>query len=139
MTVDGLDYYWTGCIYTPGTSPNLRDKRLRTNWKPYFIYVKGSYGDRTFQSSDVYVSEYKDTADGQQYHKWGQSFPVFDAMVKAYTYTTDVVCDPFLGGDTCAIACLENQRKFVGVEVDKEIFNIASNRIIDHFAKPKVA
>ena len=73
MTVPGLDYYWTGCIYTPGASPNLREKRLRTNWKPYFIYTKGGYGpkgnERTFLSSDVVVSEYKDTAEGQKFHK----------------------------------------------------------------------
>lgn len=137
MTLDGLDYYWTGCIYTPGTSPNLQEKRLRTNWKPFFIYTKGGYGKRTFQGSDVYVSEYKDTAQGQEYHKWGQSYPVFDQIVKDYTYTDDVVCDPFLGGGTCAIACLDNKRKFVGVELDKITFNTASSRIHKFVNKTK--
>lgn len=133
MTIDGLDYYWTGCIYQPGQSANLNVKQLRTNWKPYLIYVKGKY-KRTFQGSDVYVSEYKDIIEGQDYHKWGQNLEVFKSIVNDYTYKEDVICDPFLGGGTTALAVIKNKRdikNFIGIELDKETKNVASNRIYE--------
>jgi len=128
MEVVGLNYYWTNCIYTPGVSAELQMKRLRTNWKPLLFYVKGEY-KRTFQKTDVYVSEYEDTANGQKYHKWGQSYPVFNQIVLDYTYANDLVCDPFLGGGTTGVSCIENKRKFVGIELDADTFNIAKERL----------
>ena len=128
MNIDGLNYYWTNCIYTPGVSAELQMKRLRTNWKPLLFYVKGEY-KRTFQKTDVYVSEYEDTANGQQYHKWGQSYPVFNQLVLDYTYANDLVCDPFLGGGTTGLACIENKRKFIGIELVKETYDIAKERL----------
>lgn len=130
MTIEGLDYYWTCCIYTPGVSAELQNKKLRTNWKPLLFYVKGDY-KKTFQSTDVYITKYEDTAASQQYHKWGQSFPLFDNLVKDYSYTTDLICDPYLGSGTCALAALSNKRKFVGIEINKETYNIAKNRIAE--------
>lgn len=133
MTVEGLDYYWTACIHTPGRCVQLREKRLNPHWKPLLIYCKGRYGtmeeERTFLKTDVFVSTYADTSAGQEFHEWGQSLPVFEELVKTFTYTSDVVCDPFLGGGTCAVACLSNKRKFVGIELDVDTYNIARNRI----------
>ncbi len=131
MNIEGLNYYWTGAIYTPGTSPNLQNKRLNTNWKPFLFYVKGEY-NKTFQKSDVYISNYSDTKNGQEFHKWGQSYPIFNQLVIDYSYSNDIICDPFLGGGTTGIACLNNKRKFIGIEIDTQVFDMAKKRIIDH-------
>src|SRR5262249_39705466 len=112
MTIEGLNYYWTGCIYQPMMSADLNVKRLRTHWKPLLIYVKGEYA-RTFQGTDVYSSSYEDLVEGQNYHKWGQSYKIFEQLVKDYTYAGEVVCDPFLGGGTTAVAAITNKRRFV--------------------------
>jgi ParB-like chromosome segregation protein Spo0J len=128
MTVDGLNYYWTGCLYQPKVSADLHTKRLRTHWKPFLIYVKGDY-TRTFQATDVYSSSYEDAKEGQKFHKWGQSYQIFEQFVKDYTYAGEVVCDPFLGGGTTAIAAITHKRKFIGIELNKETFNVAGNRI----------
>ena len=132
MTIEGLNYYWTGCINTPGVSPILQTKRLLTNWKPLLIYVKGEY-TRTFQKTDVYVSEnYNGVKEGHEYHKWGQSLNVMNKIINDWTYTEDVICDPFLGGGTTAISCLENKRKCIGIELNTETYEIAKKRINDY-------
>jgi len=41
-----------------------------------------------------------------------------------------VVCDPFMGIGTTGTACLETGRRFVGIELDKKYFNIASERLM---------
>ncbi len=49
----------------------------------------------------------------------------------------DVILDPFLGSGTTAIACVLTNRKYIGVELDKDYFEIAMNRLKYHEKKVK--
>ena len=39
------------------------------------------------------------------------------------------VLDPFMGSGTTGVACLNTERKFIGIEIDKDYFEIAQKRI----------
>jgi len=39
------------------------------------------------------------------------------------------ILDPFMGGGTTALACLETGRRFIGVELSAEYFKLAAHRI----------
>ena len=41
----------------------------------------------------------------------------------------DVVLDPFMGSGTTGVACANTGRKFIGIELDLDYFNIALDRI----------
>lgn len=41
----------------------------------------------------------------------------------------DVVLDPFLGSGTTGVACVNTHRNFIGMELDKDYFDIAEKRI----------
>lgn len=41
----------------------------------------------------------------------------------------DVVLDPFVGSGSTGIACIEENRKFIGVEIDEQYFKIAEERM----------
>lgn len=41
----------------------------------------------------------------------------------------DVVLDPFMGSGSTGIACLNTNRKFIGIELDEKYFGIAKERI----------
>ena len=45
------------------------------------------------------------------------------------TKENDLVLDPYLGSVTTAVACKQNNRRFIGFEIDEEFYNIAKNRI----------
>ena len=40
-----------------------------------------------------------------------------------------VIIDPFMGSGTTGVACKELGRDFIGVELDKDYFDIACKRI----------
>ena len=42
---------------------------------------------------------------------------------------SDVVLDPFVGIGATAIACLNTNRKFIGIELDERYVEIARRRI----------
>ena len=39
-----------------------------------------------------------------------------------------------MGSGTTGIACSNTNREFIGVEMDKEIFDIAEKRILEHMS-----
>lgn len=43
----------------------------------------------------------------------------------------DIVLDPFMGSGTTAVACLQTDRRFIGIEKEKEYFDLAVRRIND--------
>jgi site-specific DNA-methyltransferase (adenine-specific) len=43
--------------------------------------------------------------------------------------TTGTVVDPFMGSGTTGVACADQGRKFIGIEVEKKYFDIACKRI----------
>lgn len=50
--------------------------------------------------------------------------------IKLFSYVGDVVLDPFMGSGTTLIAGVMNDRKSIGIEIDKEYCNLAKTRII---------
>ena len=39
------------------------------------------------------------------------------------------ILDPFMGSGTTGIACVNHNRNFIGIELDKQYFDIAKDRI----------
>lgn len=50
-------------------------------------------------------------------------------LIKNSTNEQDKVLDPFMGSGTTGVACKELNRNFIGIELDKDYFNIAKERI----------
>jgi DNA modification methylase len=50
-------------------------------------------------------------------------------LIQLYTFTGDVVLDPFMGSGSTAIAALKAERKYVGYEADADYIKLAEERI----------
>ncbi len=55
-------------------------------------------------------------------------------LIQLYTYTDDVVLDPFMGSGSTALAAIKSGRKFVGYEVDPAYVKLAEDRIASYDA-----
>lgn len=51
-------------------------------------------------------------------------------LIKSYTNEGDLVCDFTMGSGSTGVACKNTNRNFIGVELTKEYFDIAYERII---------
>lgn len=60
-------------------------------------------------------------------------FPVFlpETVIKCYSFLNDLICDPFIGSGSSAIAALKTGRRFVGYELEKRWCDVANKRIED--------
>ena len=50
-------------------------------------------------------------------------------LIKTYTNEGDLVLDFTMGSGTTGVACMNTNRKFIGIELDKKYFDIAEKRI----------
>ena len=50
-------------------------------------------------------------------------------LIQLYTFSNEVVLDPFMGSGQTALAALKTGRHFAGYEVNEEYLNLAMNRI----------
>jgi len=51
----------------------------------------------------------------------------------------EVVCDPFMGSGTTAIACIRSNRHYIGIELEQKYVDIANERIRQEQAQLKFA
>ena len=56
-------------------------------------------------------------------------------LVKTYTNEGDIVIDPFMGSGTTGVACARTGRAFIGIERDREYFDITCQRIERAYAE----
>ncbi|MEG2684462.1 MAG: site-specific DNA-methyltransferase [Erysipelotrichaceae bacterium] len=54
---------------------------------------------------------------------------VMEWLVKHLSNEGDIIFDPFMGSGSTGVACIKNNRKFIGSELDEAYFNISEERI----------
>lgn len=63
------------------------------------------------------------------FHPTQKSLDLMKQIIQIHTNENDIICDPFMGSGTTGVASLKLNRNFVGIELNKEYFEIAENRI----------
>lgn len=63
-------------------------------------------------------------------HPTAKPIALMEYLIHTYTLEGDVVLDNCMGSGTTGVACRNLNRKFIGVEMDENYFNIAKKRIL---------
>lgn len=64
-------------------------------------------------------------------HPTQKPLQLMDRLVNVFTNEGDTVLDFTMGSGSTGVACIQNNRNFIGIELDEEYFNIAEQRIQD--------
>lgn len=65
-------------------------------------------------------------------HPTQKSLDLMNKIIKIHTNENDLIIDPFMGSGTTGVASLNYNRKFIGVEVNPEYYDLAVDRIKEH-------
>ena len=57
---------------------------------------------------------------------------LMEELIRIHSNEGDLIFDPFMGSGTTGVACLNTNRKFIGVELDSKYFNMSEQRIKHH-------
>ena len=61
-------------------------------------------------------------------HPTQKSLKLMSDIILVHTNEKDIILDPFMGSGTTGIAALTHNRRFVGIELSKDYFDVAINR-----------
>jgi len=80
-------------------------------------------------ASNVFVCKPKIPQKGE--HPTVKPVELMEFFVKNHTKVGDIILDPFMGSGTTGVAALRLGRKFIGIEIDEEYYEMAKKRITD--------
>lgn len=63
------------------------------------------------------------------FHPTQKPVALCEYLIKTYTNEGDLVLDNCMGSGTTGVACINTNRNFIGIELNKEYFEIAQKRI----------
>ena len=65
----------------------------------------------------------------KRFHQTQKPQNILEWIIKYYSNENNTILDPTMGSGSTGIACKTLNRKFIGIEMDDDIFEIAKNRI----------
>ena len=121
----GLTYWWPIAVVLSGSFAKHYPKQVTIKWKPLLWFVQGDKLSTTDFLSDVIKSD----TPSKVLHEWEQSVAEAKHIISRRSMEGQTVFDPMMGSGTTGIAAIQNNRKFIGIEIDSEKFEIANARI----------
>ena len=74
-------------------------------------------------------SQAKECNNHNRFHSSQKPVELLKYLIKTYTQEDDIVLDFTMGSGSTGVACKELNRGFIGIELEKEYYDIASERI----------
>lgn len=106
-------------VKQPYKNPN--DKRVKK------LIDNGSKGTRSYDwFNDIQLVK---NVSKDKFHPCPVPIELMERIILLTTNEGDTIFDPFMGSGTTGIACFNTNRNFIGCELDKTYFDIASERI----------
>jgi site-specific DNA-methyltransferase (adenine-specific) len=118
---------------------------LRDIHEYILVFSKGSY--RRERAKEEMVKK-QNTITKEQFMEWTKSIWTMNAesarrighpapfpeelpnrLIQLYSFTNDIILDPFMGSGTTAVAAIKAKRNYIGYDINEDYIKLANNRI----------
>ena len=104
---------------------SLKDyRKIDNEFKNKFASTFNLWEGKKYKSN---ILKYKKDYDG--HHPTQKPVLLLEDLIKTFSNKNDLVVDLTMGSGSTGVACVNTDRKFIGIESNKEYFNIAKERI----------
>lgn len=125
--VDLLSWHKTNPV------PTCNNKYLSDTEYLLFFREKGVKVYGSYNTKKKYYVTPTNKADKDKYnHPTVKPIEIINNLVINSSQENDVILDPFMGSGTTCVSALLNNRKFIGMEIDENYFNIARERLLEN-------
>lgn len=102
----------------------------------YILFFRKGYGKKINNcgTADILSVPNKKTKDakGKNIHDTEKPVELMKILIENSTQKGDIVLDPFVGVGATALACIESERDYIGIELDENYYNIAKERVLNN-------
>lgn len=114
---------------TEGHNPVHNYTKHTTDGSNYGKTKIGICGGGNTSRYPIDVLEFKWDTQKSSLHPTQKPVALLEYLIKTYTNEGDLVLDNCMGSGSTGVACLNTNRKFIGIEKDDKYFDIGVNRI----------
>ena len=141
------------CVFykkQPIYNPQMTNAKLE-NIRPIELnneYTSNNYGEHIVKRSEDYdnTKRYptnlyslskiiKECNNINRIHPTQKPVDLLKYWIKTYTNEGEIILDFTMGSGSTGVACMNTNRKFIGIELDENYFNIAINRVFENYNK----
>jgi len=136
-------------IFSKGSIKHI-DQKGRMNYNPQDLKLLNKIvnGDKSCKadksghnfarpSNKIYTQEFtnypssilKFNNEGNTVHPTQKPVPLLEYLIKIYSNEDDIVLDSTMGSGSTGVAAANTNRKFIGIELDDNYYDIALNRV----------
>lgn len=116
-----MNYFPQGLIAT--------EKKIKSNCPKKGVNVYNCLNKEYIQRYTNYPDNILEFNSENGLHPTQKPVALMEYLIKTYTKEGDIVLDNCMGSGTTGVACLNLNRKFIGIEKEEKYFNIAKERI----------
>ena len=109
-------------------------KAFATNIEYIIRIYEGGCGLNEVKENDKLISEYYQKIhrvknDSNKKHQAQKPVKLISRFIELSSKENDTILDCFMGSGSIGVACINTNRRFIGIELDNNYFNIAKERI----------
>ena len=102
---------------------------LKGSYAPKHEFILYGHKGRRIRNGFRYADVIEAKRSGNKLHPTQKPIDLLDIFIKQSTKENETILDCFMGSGSTGVACINADRKFIGIELDENYFNIAENRI----------
>lgn len=140
---NGFYYKTTGVWHKKNPMPRNMNLHFVNSTEAWVYFInRGKTG--TFNNEGKVLHDHIETSVisvGEKKHgrhPTQKPLALMEHFIKILANEGDVVLDPFMGSGSTGLASVQNGRKFHGIELDKNYFNLAKNRLSESVRMSKL-
>lgn len=101
----------------------------------YFVMASGKFISETdekyaFPKNIITISKFSSECNSKhRFHPTQKPESLIEYLIKTYSNERETILDNCMGSGTTAVACVNTNRKFIGIELDENYYNISCNRV----------
>lgn len=103
---------------------------ITNSYEFFFVLSNTSLKSNTTYTKNIISSSVNSNTTLKK-HKAVMKQEISDYFIEKFTNKGDIVFDCFMGTGTTGVSCKKNARDFIGIEIDKEYYEIAKKRILE--------
>jgi DNA modification methylase len=107
---------------------NVTPNRYYMNACEFILMCKKGKSRTINNPGTASILRYKNPV-GKKSHSTEKPTDLMQVLIENSTSPGDIVLDPFMGTGSTGVACANTGRRFIGMELDKQYFDIAVKRI----------
>jgi site-specific DNA-methyltransferase (adenine-specific) len=115
---------------------NIPSKQKQTDTLSTVGYLKNRFERREIPLDMDYPTELLTfslpSANKGRNHPTEKPVELMEYLVKTYTNENEIVLDNTMGSGTTGLACLKTNRQFIGIEKEKQYYDVAVRRLSEY-------